>query len=454
MPKASLLIVDDEKNIRRSVEMICSAEGYEVRTAANAREALDSLQSEPIDVVLLDIVMPGTDGLAALRQIRERFPEVVVLMISGHATVQNAVAATKAGAYDFIEKPISKEKLLISIRNALLSRSLQRENLELRQRVLRREQIVGKSPAIKEVLEQIAKVAPTSGRVLIMGESGTGKELVARAIHDGSSRKDGPFVKVNCAAIPEELIESELFGSVKGAYTGATETRQGKFSLADGGTLFLDEVGDMSLKVQAKVLRVLQEGEFEKVGGQKTERVDVRVLAATNKDLQREVSAGRFREDLFFRLNVVPIVVPPLRRRKADIPLLVDHFIATYASENGCRPKSVSPEALEILRRYDWPGNIRELRNVIERLMIMSGSETIGVADLPPHLLSTSLPLAVRMEAGLTLKEAREAVERQVILAALQRSDWNISRAARDLDIDRTNLHKKIRYYGLSPESL
>ncbi len=452
MPKAKILVVDDEKNIRRSVEMICAGEGYRVRTAADGSQALDLLRAEEVDLVLLDIVMPGSDGLAVLREIHERYPDVVVLMISGHATIQNAVAATKAGAYDFIEKPIPKEKLLISIRNALRSRVLQKENMELRQRLAGREKMVGESQALREVLEQIARVAPTSGRVLITGESGTGKELIARAIHENSSRSEGPFVKVNCAAIPEELIESELFGSVKGAYTGAVETRPGKFSLADGGTIFLDEVGDMSLKVQAKVLRVLQDGEFEKVGGQKTEKVDVRVIAATNKDLQKEVAAGRFREDLFFRLNVVPIVSPPLRRRREDIPLLVDHFVESYCRENGCRRKRIAPEAMEKLRRYDWPGNIRELKNVIERLMIMCGSDVIRETDLPAPIQSPSSPIAVRMESAITLREAREAVEREVIVAALRRTGWNVSRAARELDIDRTNLHKKIRYYRLVPE--
>ncbi|RMF67849.1 MAG: sigma-54-dependent Fis family transcriptional regulator, partial [Calditrichaeota bacterium] len=383
---ATILVVDDEKNIRRSLEMICSGEGYTVKTAADGAEAMRVLNAERVDLVLLDVVMPGTDGLEVLRKIKKETPETVVIMISGNATVQNAVAATKEGAYDFIEKPISKEKLLISLKNALESRTLQRENLELRQQISGRFQMIGESRAMKEILEQIAKVAPTNGRVLIQGESGTGKELIARAIHENSLRKSGPFIKVNCAAIPEELIESELFGSVKGAYTGATETREGKFSLADGGTLFLDEVGDMSLKVQAKVLRVLQEGEFEKVGGQKTIKVDVRVLAATNKDLEAEVRAGTFREDLYFRLNVVPIVSPPLRRRKEDIPILVQSFIESYARENGVRSKQVSAEAMQALRNYDWPGNIRELKNMVERLMIMCAAEVIDIADLPGHI--------------------------------------------------------------------
>jgi two-component system nitrogen regulation response regulator NtrX len=372
-------------------------------------------------------------------------------MISGQATVQNAVTATKEGAFDFIEKPISKEKLLIAIQNALKNRRLERENLELRQQVAGKYEMIGQSRAMKEVIEQIAKVAPTPGRVLICGESGTGKELIARAIHENSLRKHGPFIKVNCAAIPEELIESELFGSEKGAYTGAHQTRDGKFSQADGGTIFLDEVGDMSLKVQAKVLRVLQEGEFEKVGGHKTEKVDVRVLAATNKHLEDEVKAGRFREDLYFRLNVVPIVAPLLRRRKEDIPILVDSFIASFSRENGYRPKQLTPAAMAALRGYDWPGNIRELKNLIERLMIMCSADSIDVADLPANIQTPNLQASAATEPGLTLQQIKERVERDYILATLKRNKWNVSQTAKELDIDRTNLHKKIKFYGLTP---
>jgi len=358
--------------------------------------------------------------------------------------------ATKEGAFDFIEKPISKEKLLISIQNALKNRTLQKENLELRQQVAGKYEMIGQSRAMKEVLEQIAKVAPTPGRVLISGESGTGKELIARAIHENSPRKNGPFIKVNCAAIPEELIESELFGSEKGAYTGAHQAREGKFTLADGGTIFLDEVGDMSLKVQAKVLRVLQEGEFEKVGGHKTEKVDVRVLAATNKHLEDEVKAGRFREDLYFRLNVVPIVSPPLRQRKDDIPILVDYFIESFSGENGYRPKRLTPAAIETLRSYDWPGNIRELKNLLERLMIMCSADTIDVGDLPANIQSPTMQANLTTESGLTLQQIKERVERDYILATLKRNKWNVSQTAKELDIDRTNLHKKIKYFGLT----
>lgn len=452
MHKPNILIVDDEKNIRRSVEMICSGEGYAARTAADTEEAWKFLEGMTFDLVILDIMMPGTDGLTFLKSIRKQYPDVTVIMVSGHATVQNAVIATKEGAYDFIEKPISKEKLLLSIKNALQNRLLQQENLRLKQQITGTYELIGESNAMLEILDQIKKVAPTNGRVLITGESGTGKELIARAIHENSPRKSKPFIKVNCAAIPEELIESELFGSEKGAYTGAHQTREGKFSLADGGTLFLDEVGDMSLNVQAKVLRVLQEGEFEKVGGQKLIKVDVRVLAATNKNLEAEVKAGTFRNDLYFRLNVIPIISQPLRSRKDDIPILIETFIKQYAQENGVRMKHVSAAAMSVLHTYDWPGNIRELKNVIERLMIMCSSEKIDVNDLPAHIHSPTTHLPFQMETGLTLKDLRDKVEREYILSTLKKNNWNVSKTAKELAIDRTNLHKKINYYNLSAQ--
>ena len=449
MKNTSLLIVDDEKNIRRSVEMICTGEGYAVKTAADAAEADQILAAETMDLILLDVMMPGMDGLTFLKKIKSSSPEVAVIMISGNATVQNAVAATKEGAYDFIEKPISKEKLLLSIQNALQSRTLAMENLELRKQVAATYDMVGESRAMQEIREQIAKVAPTPGRVLISGESGTGKELIARALHEDSPRKNRPFIQVNCAAIPEELIESELFGNVKGAFTGAIENRDGKFSMADCGTLFLDEIGDMSLKVQAKVLRVLQEGEFQKVGGSKLIKVDVRVIAATNKDLEQEVKEGRFRDDLFFRLNVIPLVAPPLRRRKEDIPLLVQYFIDMFSKKNGYPKKHISDEAMRVLQAYDWPGNIRELGNIVERLMIMCMSEVVQPDDLPQRILAPTSQIPFNLESGVTLKELRENVEREYITATLKRNNWNISQAAKELDVDRTNLHKKINYYGL-----
>ncbi len=450
MSAPNILIVDDEKNIRRSIEMICSGEGYETKTAADGEEALKILDGGHVEVALLDIAMPGMDGLSLLKKIKKDSSETSVIMVSGNATIQNAITATREGAYDFIEKPISKEKLLISIKNALQSSTLQKENIELKKQLTGKYEMVGESKGMKGILEQISKVAPTNGRVLITGESGTGKELIARAIHENSPRKKGPFIKVNCAAIPEELIESELFGSEKGAYTGAHQTREGKFSLAHGGTLFLDEVGDMSLNVQAKVLRVLQEGEFEKVGGHKTQKVDVRVLAATNKDLEKEAQADRFRDDLYFRLNVVPINSPPLRQRKDDIPILVESFIESYARENGTRKKEVSSEAMAALRAYDWPGNIREIKNMMERLMIMCSSDTIEVSDLPQNIQSPTSKTAFKMESGMTLKQVKENVEREFIVSTLKKNGWNVSKAAKDLDVDRTNLHKKINYYGLS----
>ncbi len=450
MSAPNILIVDDEKNIRRSVAMICSGEGYETKTAADSEEALKMLDAGGIDLALLDIAMPGMDGLSLLKEIKKKSPETSAIMISGNATLQNAITATKEGAFDFIEKPITKEKLLISINNALQSSTLQKENIELKKQLTGKFEMVGESRAMKEILEQISKVAPTNGRVMITGESGTGKELIARAIHENSPRKNGAFIKVNCAAIPEELIESELFGSEKGAYTGAHQTREGQFSLADGGTLFLDEVGDMSLNAQAKVLRVLQEGEFEKVGGHKTQKVDVRVRAATNEDLEKEAQADRFRDDLYFRLNVIPINSPPLRRRKDDILILVQSFIESYAGENGVRKKEVSSEAMEVLRGYDWPGNIREIKNMIERLMIMCSSDIIEVSDLPGNIQSPTSKTAFKMESAGTLKEVKENVEREFIISTLKKNGWNVSQTAKDLDVDRTNLHKKIKYYGLS----
>ncbi|MFQ5631872.1 MAG: sigma-54-dependent transcriptional regulator, partial [bacterium] len=442
-----------EKNIRRSVEMICAGEGFQVRTAADGAEAWQVLDRHAIDLILLDINMPGTDGLTLLGQIRKKFPDVLAIIISGHGTIENAVMATRQGAYDFIEKPIHKEKLLLSLTNALKSRSLTQENLQLRKKIAGQQRMIGKSLAMQAIIKQIKKVAPTEGRVLILGESGTGKELIARAIHDNSKRNGQAFVKVNCAAIPEELIESEMFGSVKGAFTGATETRQGKFSQADRGTLFLDEVGDMSLKVQAKVLRALQEGEIEKVGGNKIECVDVRVIAATNKDLEEEVRQGRFREDLYFRLNVIPLLSPPLRQRREDVQILIDHFVESYCNENGFRKIEITEAAHDVLVKYDWPGNVRELKNIIERLVIMSGNQQVDVKDLPVQFRSTggSFRNTFSLE-GLSLKDVREKVEKDYILQTLQKHGGNISQTAKSLSIDRTNLHKKINYYGISAE--
>ncbi len=457
MSQHTVLVVDDERNIRRSLEIILEGEGYHVVCASSGEEALKTLNQEEVHGVLLDIVMPGMNGIDALQKMRKARPGLAVVMISGHGTVQDAVRATQLGAYDFLEKPLSREKVLLAVSHALETSVLVEENRDLREKIEGRFEMVGDSLAIQSVCEQISRVAGTSSRVLIQGESGTGKELIAREIHRQSQRHSGQFVKVNCAAIPEELIESELFGHEKGAFTSASDSRRGRFEAADGGTLFLDEIGDMSLGVQSKVLHALEYGEFERVGGSKTLQVDVRLLAATNKDLQRQVEDRKFREDLFFRLNVVPVIAPPLRDRREDIPHLVDHFLRRYARENDLRPKQITKEALEVLCGYDWPGNIRELQNLVERLSIMIRADVIGLNDLP-SLVGLQTPggrdaesrtLPAELPAGKTLREIREAVEKMYIADALEQSGWNVSQAARSLGIERTNLHKKINSYEL-----
>ena len=448
----NILIIDDERNIRRTLDMILSGEGYQVFTCASAQAGLGVLQKEFIHLVLLDIVMPEVNGLDVLPELLKVRSDLAVIMISGHGNVQNAVLAIKRGAYDFLEKPLDRDKVLLAISRALQTRELTEENRHLKQQIEGRYEMVGQSPALAEIRNQIARVAPTNGRVLILGESGTGKELVARAVHKMSHRANNPFIKVNCAAIPEELIESELFGSDRGAFTGAVKTRDGKFLQADGGTLFLDEIGDMSLSVQAKVLRALEQGEFERVGGAKTFRVDVRVIAATNKNLHAEVEQGKFREDLYFRLNVVPLTAPPLRDRREDIPALAEHFLNAYAEENGFLPKTLSAEARKLLLQYNWPGNIRELKNLVERLSIMVSGDTIYPEDLPA-LDGMTIPgqpdSFPDFGAGKTLRQVREAVERHYIAEALERHKGNVTRASNALGIERTNLHKKIKQYDL-----
>ena len=457
MRSNSVLIIDDERNIRRSLEMILESEGYKVTCAASGEEALDALQDNDFQAALLDIFMPGINGIDTLKQMKEQRPDLAVIVISGHGTVQDAVRATRFGAYDFLEKPLSREKVLLALTHAIESVGLTQENRTLKRRIEGSYEMVGESDALKCIHQQIDRVAPSNGRVLILGESGTGKELIARAIHKNSKRSRGPFIKVNCAAIPEELIESELFGSDKGAFTGAVKTRDGKFLQADGGTLFLDEIGDMTLSVQAKVLRALEQGEFERVGGSETIRVDVRVLAATNTALESKVSKGEFREDLFFRLNVIPVTAPPLRDRSEDITLLVTHFLKTYAESNDFRPKNVAPEAMAMLRNYSWPGNIRELKNMVERMSIMVQGPTIELGDLPslhgldlaPKSDSSGPGDLPKISSGMTLREVREQAEQGYIVQALNACSGNVTQTAKTLGIERTNLHKKIKYYEL-----
>ncbi len=445
-----VLIVDDEKGIRRTLAAILNDEGYRPLAAGTGHEALARIGEEVPDLVILDIWLPEMDGIDTLAEVKRQWPELPVIMMSGHGTIETAVKATKLGAYDFIEKPLSLDKTLLVIGRALEFSRLERENRLLRERIERAHEIIGTSPAVTDLRRQISTAAPTNGRVLIFGENGAGKELVARAVHALSARRERPFVEVNCAAIPDELIESELFGHEKGAFTGAVARRRGKFELADGGTLFLDEIGDMSLRTQAKVLRALEEQTIERIGGHEPIRVDVRVLAASNKALEDLIAQGRFRDDLFYRLNVIPIEVPPLRRRKEDIPLLVEHFFKTFSAEYGKRPKALSSDAMVYFMAYDWPGNVRELRNMVERLVIMTAGDVITPEELPPPLRSREV-VAVPSDGPQSLREAREAFERALILAELRANDWNITRTAKLLGIGRVNLWRKLKAYGITP---
>jgi two-component system nitrogen regulation response regulator NtrX len=451
MPGEHILIVDDEPAIQSALRGVFEDEGYRVTAVGSGAEAIGVVADEAPDVVFLDIWMPGLDGLETLARIKRVRPEMAVVMISGHATIETAVKATRLGAYDFIEKPLSLDKTLVTVTRALEHVRLESENQSLREKLDERSQLIGDSTVIRALREQIAMAAPTNGRVLIHGENGSGKELVARAVHALSARRERAFVEVNCAAIPEELIESELFGHEKGAFTGAHSRRRGRFELADGGTIFLDEIGDMSLKTQAKVLRALEEQSFERVGGKDTVKVDVRVIAASNRDLQSLIRDGRFREDLFYRLSVIPIEVPPLRDRTEDIPLLIDHFIRIFSAENGKRIKTLSGEALAYFLAYDWPGNVRELRNMVERLVIMAPGDVIEADHLPAPLR----PKERWSEAGeareRTLREARDGFERAYILAELRANDWNMTRTAERLGIERSHLYRKIKAYGIVP---
>jgi two-component system nitrogen regulation response regulator NtrX len=447
-PKPRILVVDDEEGIRESLSSILAEEGYRVETAASAEQGLERAALGDLEVVLLDVWLPGMDGLEALSRIQAMPHPPAVIMVSGHGTIETAVRATKLGAFDFVEKPLTIEKIIVLVRNAVQQRRLEEENQLLRTELGHRYQVVGESVPMKALRQQIAVTAPTNGRVLIYGESGTGKELVARALHAASLRSKGTFVEVNCAAIPEELIESELFGHIKGSFTGASEDKVGKFQKADGGTLFLDEVGDMSLRTQSKVLRVLEEQRFEPVGSNQTVRVDVRVIAATNKDLEKEIAQGRFRQDLFYRLNVIPFFVPPLRDRKEDIPILARHFLNEFSSAYGKKTRELSDTAMDILMRYPWPGNVRELRNLVERLVIVCPQARIEPHHLPPELFRgvSESPL----QPYGTLHEARSAYEREFILRKLQENRWNMTQTAAALGLERSHLYRKMKSLGIA----
>ncbi len=449
-----ILIVDDEQGIRAALAQLLEYEGYEVKSASSGAEGIALYEQWRPQLVFLDVKMAGMDGLEALKKLRELDPSAIVVMISGHATVKTAVEATQLGAYDILEKPLDTDRILVTLRNAVGRIDLAEENERLKATIESRYEIVGRSAVIGALIEKIEKVAETPARVLISGENGTGKELVARAIHRRSPRMRKAFVEVNCAAIPSELIESELFGHIKGSFTGAIADRAGKFEQADGGTLFLDEIGDMSLTAQAKVLRVLQDGEVTRIGGAKSRRVDVRVIAATNKTLEEEIAGGRFREDLFYRLNVVPIHVPPLRERRDDIPLLVEHFRQQLARNDGVASRDIDPAAVERLAQFDWPGNVRELRNTIERLLILSTDARVTLADVERLGTNGRVPAEGlgALEDCRTFEQFKLAAERAFLLAKLRQHDWNVAETARTLQMPRSNLYKKIERHGLARE--
>jgi len=449
-----ILVIDDEQGIRAALGQLLEFEGYEVRSIANAADGIAEYQKWRPHLVFLDVKMAGMDGMEALKKLREVDPNALVVMISGHATIRTAVEATQLGAYEILEKPLDTDRILVMLRNALVNLDLKEENERLKQSVDAPFEIVGKTPVMRALMEKIEKVAATPARVLITGENGTGKELVARALHRMSPRASKPFVEVNCAAIPSELIESELFGHMKGSFTGAISDRAGKFEQANKGTLFLDEIGDMSLAAQAKVLRVLQDNVITRIGGAKPISVDVRVIAATNKTLESEIAAGKFREDLYYRLNVVPIHVPPIRERREDIPMLAQYFAATLSAREGIQAHSFAPDALERLSSLDWPGNVRELRNTVERLLILAPESQIAARDIDRLAGQRALD-----DAGLatltqcrTFEEFKDAAERAFLLNKLREFDWNVSETARAVEMPRSNLYKKIERYSLSRE--
>lgn len=447
----TILVVDDEDSICQVLKGILSDEGYEVLTAGSGEEGLNIVEEESPDLVLLDIWLPGIDGIETLKQIKSKYPHVQVVMISGHGTIESAVKSTKLGAFDFIQKPLSLDKVILTVDHAMSLVRLEEENKFLKDKIDHDYELTGQSKLITELKEMIQIIAPTNAWILIMGENGTGKELVARSIHRLSKRSDMPFVEVNCAAIPEELIESELFGHEKGSFTGATAKKRGKFDLANGGTLFLDEVADMSLKAQAKILRILQEKKFERVGGTKIIETDVRVLAATNKDLEMEMEDGRFRQDLYYRLHVIPLVVPPLRERKEDIPYLLEPFIREFSQKEGIPVKQFTDDALAVFMEHDWPGNVRELKNIIERLVIMIPSEMITADDIPPFIKKDEQADEQDTLISVTdsFRQAKEEFEKHFIVQKLHENEWNVSKTAKAIGLERSNLHRKIKSYGL-----
>ncbi|MGA2625047.1 MAG: sigma-54 dependent transcriptional regulator [Bacteroidota bacterium] len=445
----TILVVDDEKSIRDSIKMILEYEKYGVAFAENGDRALTVARERPIDAILLDIKMPGMDGIEVLKEMRNKHPEIPVVMISGHGTIDTAVEATKLGAFDYLSKPLDREKLLITVRNALRQKRLVVEV----NKITGKEHILGESPAIKEILALIQRIGPTDARVLITGESGTGKELVAKALHRASKRASMPLVEVNCAAIPHELIESELFGHEKGSFTGATAQRIGKFEQADGGTIFLDEVGDMSLQAQAKVLRALEEGKVERVGGDKLIPVDVRVVSATNKNLQEEIRKANFRDDLYHRLNVIPVHVPPLRERREDIPVLIRAFVEDTCARNGFALKTVSDHAAQALMNMEWTGNVRELRNIVERLVIMTPGNIIDVPDLETAALSRKSETDDIVGSSRTFQEFKDRAEAAFIKHQLELHNWNVSKTAETLQMERSHLYTKIKKYGLERDN-
>jgi two-component system nitrogen regulation response regulator NtrX len=447
-----ILVVDDDPGIRDTLRMILDYEGYEVATAADGKVALASLDTDRVDAVLLDIKMPGMDGLEILDRIAEREGSPPVLMISGHGDIATAVEATRRGAVDFLEKPLERERILVSLSNALSRNTLVAENERLRRKLEEESVLVGRSEPMQRLRGEVARAAPTTATVLIVGESGTGKELVAREIHKGSKVAGGPFIQVNCAAIPEELIESELFGHEKGSFTGAVRRQTGKFVEADGGTIFLDEVGDMSARAQAKVLRVLEAGEVEPVGAARVRRVNVRVIAATNRDLTESIKEGRFREDLYFRLNVLPVRTPPLRERTEDVSELTEHFTRLFSQRDNRKPRRFAPSALAVLKARSWPGNVRELKNLIERVLIMADSDPIEARDLPPEALVSPTEISDRGLQLATLSEFKEYAEREFLVAKLRENGWSISRTAEVIHTPRSNLYKKIEHHKISRE--